>query len=270
MTLPSSPSLSVLLPCRNEERLLPRQLAAIIPQLSSRDELLLLDDGSTDRTKKIMQEVIGINVRLISNVKPSGVCAAFNQLGSLARKQWIIGASGNDAVQAGAFDAFRRAAVNWPDCRVIFGSVAPVAMLAWDIVPRLFSRAEMPALWRAHRGHNTNGAGVFIRRDAWGKGYTAGGYMADWWQAFQIAARYGAGFIPDVISFFGPPGECALHGDDDAYNERIEQIIKEARSPECADIADQIAVLDEIAHVFRPRPNLVFFERSRTRMRANV
>lgn len=50
------PPLSVIIPARNEERNLPRLLESLTSQIPPPDEILVVDDGSTDRTADIARE----------------------------------------------------------------------------------------------------------------------------------------------------------------------------------------------------------------------
>ena len=59
-----TPKLSVVVPCFNEEKRLPRTIERIESYLSSRNdsyELILVDDGSTDGTRAVMQEAAARN-----------------------------------------------------------------------------------------------------------------------------------------------------------------------------------------------------------------
>jgi 4,4'-diaponeurosporenoate glycosyltransferase len=49
------PSLSVIIPARNEERSLPNLLDSLSGQLSSQDEVIVVDDHSEDRTKAVAE-----------------------------------------------------------------------------------------------------------------------------------------------------------------------------------------------------------------------
>lgn len=52
------PSISVLLASYNGERYIGEQLNSVLPNLSSRDEIIVSDDGSTDHTKEIVQSAM--------------------------------------------------------------------------------------------------------------------------------------------------------------------------------------------------------------------
>ena len=74
-------SLSIVVPVRNAERTLPKQVAAlldVLPDLTSRFELILIDDGSTDQTVDLARELARRfpQVRLVRHSKPLGAAAA--------------------------------------------------------------------------------------------------------------------------------------------------------------------------------------------------
>jgi 4,4'-diaponeurosporenoate glycosyltransferase len=52
----SYPSISVIIPSRNEENTLPNLLRSLEGQLSSEDEVIVVDDHSEDRTKAVAEK----------------------------------------------------------------------------------------------------------------------------------------------------------------------------------------------------------------------
>jgi 4,4'-diaponeurosporenoate glycosyltransferase len=66
----SEVSLSVIIPARNEERNLPRLLKSLVDSVTVRDEVVVVDDGSTDNTAQVAAK-LGARV-LSSPTKPGG------------------------------------------------------------------------------------------------------------------------------------------------------------------------------------------------------
>jgi glycosyltransferase involved in cell wall biosynthesis len=237
MTTPARPSLSVLLPCRDDAQLLPRQIDAILSQLSPDDELLLLDDGSRDGTLAAMRAAKGPQVVVRSLTEPMGAAAAYNHLARRAGRDWLLAASSHDLLQPGAVAAWRKLPPQWPNCRIIFGPVVPDFPLQWEDFPRLFSRDDLACLcWQVHGGHHAHRTGAFIRRDSWGRGYGAGCKLAGWWHGFQIAARHGAGYMPYIVSM----DEVGRR--EDARG--LAEIVAEIRTGRHDDIYEQLEALD--------------------------
>src|SRR5438309_1030869 len=58
-------SVSVVIPTFNREHLIGRAIASVLPQLTSNDELLVVDDGSTDNTRTAVAEFRDERIRYI-------------------------------------------------------------------------------------------------------------------------------------------------------------------------------------------------------------
>lgn len=82
-----SPQVSIVIPSYNSEAYIRETLDSILGQTFRDFEVLVVDDGSTDRTCDIVA-TYGISVRLITQ-KNSGVCAARNRGIEQARGQYI-------------------------------------------------------------------------------------------------------------------------------------------------------------------------------------
>lgn len=83
----SSPEVSVVIPAYNAEATLPRVLKSVLDQTFTDIEVLVIDDGSTDRTPEIARS-IGDPVRCIVQTN-SGVSAARNKGIDAARGRYI-------------------------------------------------------------------------------------------------------------------------------------------------------------------------------------
>ena len=75
----SNPLISVLIPVRNEASLLPGCLVDFSSQTLSEIELVIVDDGSTDATAKLLKEASKRDPRIrVINTKPEGIISALN------------------------------------------------------------------------------------------------------------------------------------------------------------------------------------------------
>ncbi|MBO1737386.1 glycosyltransferase family 2 protein [Leifsonia sp. TF02-11] len=84
--MPPSPALSVsvALCTRNGERFIAAQVKSILAQEPRVAELVVSDDGSSDRTLAIVEETVrahgaGVRLRILRNAEPLGVTANFEQ-----------------------------------------------------------------------------------------------------------------------------------------------------------------------------------------------
>jgi glycosyltransferase involved in cell wall biosynthesis len=68
---------SVCMAIYNGERFLTKQLDSILSQLDDQDELVIVSDGSTDRTHEIIENRADPRIRLIKQARNQGVVVAF-------------------------------------------------------------------------------------------------------------------------------------------------------------------------------------------------
>jgi len=96
----SGPLVSVLTPVWNEEEHLPTMLDSIENQSYRNWELLLVDDGSTDRTAEIIEQAAGgdARVRLVSTGARLGKVAAFNAAFRASAGEIICHVGGDDVM----------------------------------------------------------------------------------------------------------------------------------------------------------------------------
>lgn len=88
------PKISILTPCCNSAQWLPATLASLYAQSFTDWELLLLDDGSTDATPRLLESHAGVRpdggeVRIFSS-PGRGVAEARNRLLELARGEYLL------------------------------------------------------------------------------------------------------------------------------------------------------------------------------------
>ncbi|NTV65140.1 MAG: glycosyltransferase, partial [Oscillochloris sp.] len=94
-TLPVAPPLvSILIPARNEERGIERCVRAALAQSYPRLEVIVVDDGSTDRTGAILATIAAPQLQMIAG-RPLptgwvGKCNACQQLGEAAHGEWLL------------------------------------------------------------------------------------------------------------------------------------------------------------------------------------
>jgi glycosyltransferase involved in cell wall biosynthesis len=83
------PDVSVILPTRDRSRRLTLALGSALAQRDVTLEVLIVDDGSTDDTDRILSRISDPRVRCRRNAAPEGVSAARNVAISDARGRWI-------------------------------------------------------------------------------------------------------------------------------------------------------------------------------------
>ena len=88
------PLISILVPARNEERSIGRCVRAALAQSYPQIEVIVVDDGSSDRTGAILAEIADPRLRVLSGrpLPPGwvGKCNACQQLSDAAKGGWLL------------------------------------------------------------------------------------------------------------------------------------------------------------------------------------
>lgn len=106
----SEGGISVIIPMFNVELFIGQCLASILPQLNKNDEVICIDDGSTDRTAEIVGKLQShhSNVRLL---RQANLCAAEARNSGLriAKGEYVMFVDGDDCLHHEALDHVREA-----------------------------------------------------------------------------------------------------------------------------------------------------------------
>ncbi|MDT8410611.1 MAG: glycosyltransferase family A protein [Wenzhouxiangellaceae bacterium] len=87
--MPAKPRVSVFIPVHNRENLVCVAINSILAQSFEDFELIVVDDGSTDRTLEVLQSYTDPRVRIASNGQNLGIPATRNRGLELARGEYI-------------------------------------------------------------------------------------------------------------------------------------------------------------------------------------
>lgn len=91
---------SVIIPTHNRERLLPRTLDSVLAQTFTNYEVIIVDDGSTDRTQQVVEQYLQTNPHVRYHLQQNqGACTARNYGGSLASGSFLIFLDDDDTVE---------------------------------------------------------------------------------------------------------------------------------------------------------------------------
>ena len=83
--------ISVLIPAYNEERVIERSVAQVLRSENARVEVIVIDDGSRDRTSEVVREVFGRDPRVrLLTIENSGKATALNRGLELATSEIVI------------------------------------------------------------------------------------------------------------------------------------------------------------------------------------
>ncbi len=97
------PKISVLMPAYNAEKYIKEAIDSILAQTFSDFELIIIDDGSTDRTAEIVNDYSDSRIRFCPNEKNMGVAATLNRGLGLASGEYIARMDADDISKAERF-----------------------------------------------------------------------------------------------------------------------------------------------------------------------
>lgn len=83
------PSVSVILPTHNREKVLERSIQSVLRQTFHDFELIVVDDASTDGTRELVAGIQDARLRLLSLEKNGGVARARNTGIAAASADWV-------------------------------------------------------------------------------------------------------------------------------------------------------------------------------------
>jgi glycosyltransferase involved in cell wall biosynthesis len=120
---PTRPTLSVVLPNYNHSQLVGRALTALLSQEHPADEILVVDDGSTDDSLHVIGEIAtkAPTIRILTTPSNTGVAPTLQRGLESARGKYVYFAASDDWVLPGFFElAVRRLEAN-PDVGLFCG-----------------------------------------------------------------------------------------------------------------------------------------------------
>jgi len=82
-------NLSIIIPTYNRKNLLPRAIKSVLSQTFKDFELIVVDDGSTDNTEKIVKDINDNRIIYIKNYKNLGIQRSLNKGIKQARGEYI-------------------------------------------------------------------------------------------------------------------------------------------------------------------------------------
>lgn len=92
----SSPRVTVLMPVYNAENYLDEAIDSILKQTFNNFEFLIINDGSTDKSVKIIEKYKDSRIKLINNEKNKGLVYTLNKGLSLAKGEYIARMDADD------------------------------------------------------------------------------------------------------------------------------------------------------------------------------
>ncbi len=202
------PSLSVVIPNYNDAAYLSAAVSSCLRRHEAADEVIVVDDGSTDGSVAILEELHATDerVRVLGHHVNRGPAAALNTGLAAARGDWILLRGANDLCAPESVASFRTLAAQFPDAGVIAGDPVFFETRPEDGVRERLGRARAPVAVTHETFLDLYGSniihGPFCRTDLMRK---AGGldedlrWHCDWFLFMDLGLTHGFVYAPEVF-----------------------------------------------------------------------
>lgn len=111
----SKPTFSVIIPLYNKEREIEGTIRSVLSQTRLPDEIVVVDDGSTDRSAEIVQRIDSPLIRLVAQPN-AGECAARNRAIAEARGEYLALIDADDEWEPGFLAEIEAMIGEFPGC----------------------------------------------------------------------------------------------------------------------------------------------------------
>lgn len=217
----ATPTVSVIVPNYNHARFLDARLQSIFTQTRAVDELILLDDASTDGSVEVLRRYAGRpDVRLVVNESNSGSpFVQWNRGVRMATGQYIWIAESDDSARPELLEKLIAELEAHPDAGIaecnsllMDQSGAVIGPVPRDAYPNESARWERSFVADGRREiraflylQNTipSASAVVFRRSAWERAGEADGSLSicgDWDQWVRILLHSNLCFVPDALN----------------------------------------------------------------------
>lgn len=207
-----SPRVSVLMPARDAETTIVGAVSSVLSQTMSDLELIVVDDGSEDRTRSLLGAIRDDRLRVIERNAPGGVAAALNAGLDACRAPFIARLDADDSALPFRLSSQLMLMDRHPELAGC-GSAVVRALPDGRALPPVIARADWAdieaGLWfRNMLAHPT----MMLRRAAMPDGYPIGfRYLEDWRLWLSITRRGKLALIEQALVRYllNPAGETA-------------------------------------------------------------
>ena len=100
-----TPKISVIIPLYNKEKIVERSVNSVLNQSFNDFELIIVDDGSTDKSFEIVNKIKDDRIKLIKQ-KNAGPSAARNRGVKESKTDWVLFLDSDDELLKDALEHF--------------------------------------------------------------------------------------------------------------------------------------------------------------------
>lgn len=158
--------ISVVIPLFNKQACIGRTLASIAAQDPQPEEVIVIDDGSTDGSAEVVLNFKGLPVRLIRQ-QNAGVSAARNRGIADALCEWVAFLDADDEYLPGAINSMCEARDMYPGASVVFGrSVLDIPEQVMSVSHHFEPVPDYFAYLLGKGAHEVHSSSVLVRKAA--------------------------------------------------------------------------------------------------------
>jgi hypothetical protein len=215
------PSVTVILTNYNHARYLDTSLGGIVGQTRRADEIIVIDDGSTDNSLQIIRGYAARNnnIRVLENRVNRGVQYSISRALGAATSDWVVWAAADDKLLPNFLERGIDAIVSNPDVGVVFSRLATFMDASGEERHYMGDGFGQGAFWIGPEPTKFSPDGLMDRLSngyLWLSGNTAivrkehlfevGAFVpalewhSDWFAFYAVALRYGAVGIPETLA----------------------------------------------------------------------
>ena len=198
----ASPTISVIIPLYNKEREIEGTIRSVLAQRLQPLEIVVVDDGSTDRSAALVEAIPSPLIRLVRQPN-AGECAARNQAIAEARGELLALLDADDEWEEGFLEEVAALYREFPGCGIYSTAFRVVSHDGIFPAPTPTRRGIVDNFFRdsAHRYVSIPSASaipreVFDRVGGFPEGMKMGGDLYMW---IKIARRYPVCFSPQPL-----------------------------------------------------------------------
>ncbi len=253
---PSSPPISVVLLCYNHGHYLPTALEAVLKQEGVDFEVIVVNDGSTDKTQEILEDyqTRHTNLRILRHEKNQGIYTSVNDGIAIARGDYVYLAAADDEIKPEFLRKSLQLLQTHPQadlCCCIGDWREKQSGLNWYMgnkmttTPAYFTPEEVVRLGQSGRLYIASHT-VLIRRSAFN---SSGGYIpelrwyTDWFPIHIAAFQNGLCVLPEALTIFNI--NEGSHYKADSRNQKLQRnvlthLLRHLNNPQFAVAANRI------------------------------
>ena len=206
-----SGSVTVGIPSFNHAHYLPKAVEAVLAQTHPVDEIILLDDGSTDDWKTVVQQFTDPRIKLIAFPENMGVWEAQNQMAFRADGDFYVPLSADDLIEPAFIekclaefkaDPWLEFVATQTDFIAEDGSPFNDASNPMTNIPKVQKRGRAEWLQALHGGNHYFGAGMYRTRvlsdlGGWRKQFKV---IADYEMYLRLLQRENIGVVEEILT----------------------------------------------------------------------